>query len=76
MPDILVRDVEEGVLMRLKKRAKENGRSLQNELAQVFRSLAEDEALSDEVTATKIKKSLRGRVFSDSAASLREDRSR
>ena len=76
MPDVLVRDVEEGILTRLKERAKVNGRSLQNELTQVFRSLVENEALSDEETAAKIKKSLRGRVFSDSAALLREDRSR
>jgi antitoxin FitA len=76
MPDILVRDVDEGILMKLKERAKENGRSLQNELVQVFRTLVEGEALSDEETALKIKESLRGRVFSDSAALLREDRSR
>jgi len=76
MPDVLVRNVEDRILIRLKKRAKDNGRSLQNELTQIFRSLAEDEDLSDLETAAKIKKSLRGRVFSDSAASLREDRSR
>jgi antitoxin FitA len=76
MPDVLVRDIDEGVLMKLKKRAKENGRSLQNELTQVFRSLVEVEPLTDEKTALKIKNSLRGRTFSDSAELLREDRSR
>lgn len=76
MPNVLVRDVEDRILMKLKERAKENGRSLQNELTQIFRALVENEVLSDEETAAKIKKSLRGRVFSDSAASLREDRSR
>ena len=76
MPDVLVRNVEEVILLGLKERARENGRSLQNELTQVFRSLVEDEALSDEETAACIKKSLRGRVFSDSADLLREDRNR
>ncbi len=76
MPDVLVRNVDEGILTKLKKRAKENGHSLQSELIQVFRSTVENESLSDEETAAKIKRSLRGRAFSDSAALLREDRSR
>lgn len=76
MPDVLVRNVDEAVLLKLKQRAKANGHSLQSELIRVFRSLVEDETLSDEETATKIKESLRGREFSDSAALLREDRGR
>lgn len=38
--------------------------------------LLEREQTSDEETASKIKDSLRGRVFSDSAALLRADRRR
>jgi plasmid stability protein len=76
MPDVLVRDVEDGILLKLKERAKENGRSLQNELIQVFRTLVEGDNLSDEIRADEIKNSLRGRVFSDSATLLREDRNR
>lgn len=76
MPNILVRDVEESLLQQLKRRAKENGRSLQNELLQMLRQFAELDLLSDEETAAKIKESLRGRVFSDSVESLREDRQR
>jgi antitoxin FitA len=76
MPNVLVRDVEETVLQQLKRRAKENGRSLQNELQQMLRQFVEPDVLSDEETAAKIKESLRGRVFSDSAESLREDRQR
>ena len=74
MPDVLVRDVEEKVLSKLKSRAKKNGRSLQNELLQVFASLTESNGLSDEKTAEKIKNALRGRKHSDSAALIREDR--
>jgi plasmid stability protein len=76
MPDVLVRNVDAEVLTKLKERAKENGRSLQNELVQIFQTLAESSGLSDEETARKIKKSLRGRKFSDSAELLREDRNR
>jgi outer membrane lipopolysaccharide assembly protein LptE/RlpB len=78
MPDVLVRDVESDVLVKLKERAKKNGRSLQTELVQVFRSLADNETeqLSDDETAAIIKESLRGRVFSDSVEMLREDRRR
>ena len=76
MPDVLVRGVEEKVLLKLKSRAKTNGRSLQNELLQVFASLTESDGLSDEQTAEKIKNSLRGGSFIDSAQLLREDRRR
>jgi antitoxin FitA len=78
MPDVLVRNVENEILVKLKTRAKRNGRSLQNELIQIFLSVAENETkvLSDKETAAKIKKMLRGRAFSDSARVLREDRQR
>ena len=76
MPNVLVRDVEESILQQLKRRAKENGRSLQNELQQILRQFVEPDASSDEETAARIKESLRGRVFSDSVESLREDRRR
>lgn len=61
---------------KLKERAKLNGRSMENELVQVFRTLVDGDNLSDEERVTEIKNSLRGRVFSDSATLLREDRKR
>lgn len=78
MPDVLVRDVEKEILDKLKVRAKKNGRSLQNELIQIFQSSVENEIkqLSDKETAAKIRKMLEGRVFSDSTELLREDRRR
>lgn len=76
MPNVLVRDIDAGILQKLKELAAANGRSLQNELQLILRSLAESDFLSDEETAIKIKDSLRGRVFSDSVDSLREDRNR
>jgi len=76
MAEILVRNVDEKVLSKLKSRARKNGRSLQSELLQIFTSLTESDELSDERTADRIKKTLRGRPFSDSASMLREDRRR
>lgn len=77
MPDVLVRNIEDEVLQGLKDRAKQNGRSLQSELKLLFRSLIENDnhqIFSDEETAAKIKESLRGGNFSDSAEMIREDR--
>ena len=77
MPNVLVRDVEAGLLEQLKLRARQNGRSLQNELQQLLRSLVEPQNPDlDEEVAQGIKDKLRGRAFSDSADSLREDRER
>lgn len=76
MPDVLVRNVENEILQGLKERAKGNGRSLQKELKLLFKSFIETEPLSSDETAAKIRNSLRGRVHSDSAELLREDRMR
>ncbi len=75
MPDVLVRNIEKSVLERLKARAKENGRSLQNELLLLFTSFAEESPSTSIETAKKIRDALRGRVHTDSAGLLREDRS-
>ena len=76
MPNVLVRDVDETVLARLKDQAQRNGRSLQSEVLAILNSFASYDTLSDEETAARIKDALRGRIFSDSAAPLREDRAR
>jgi plasmid stability protein len=76
MPNVLVRDVEADVLEKLKKRAAENGRSLQSEVHFIINRFVESEPLSDVEVAKKIKNSLRGRNHRDSAEILREDRAR
>ncbi len=76
MPDVLVRDVDQKVLLKLKSRAKRNGRSLQNELLQVFASVTDGDGLSDAKRAERIRNSLRGIKHSDSVELLREDRRR
>ena len=74
MAKVLVRDLDEDVLNRLKAAAKAHGRSLQAEIHDVLRrastrNLAETRRLS----AQWLKK-LRHSTQSDSVASIREDR--
>jgi plasmid stability protein len=76
MPNVLVRDVDETILTKLKEQAQRNGRSLQSEVLAILTNFVSSNTLSDEETAARIKDALRGRMFSDSAALLREDRER
>lgn len=76
MPSVLVRDVDEKVLEKLKTKAARNGRSLQREVQIILSEAINFEPLSDSEVAKKIKDSLRGRSHSDSAELLREDRNR
>jgi antitoxin FitA len=81
MPEVLVRNLDESVVERLKTRASGNGRSLQAELKLILEqaarpgtsrpSRAEYRALADEVRTT-----LGDRPQADSAALLAEDRAR
>lgn len=79
MANILVRNIEDSLLQQIKLRARENGWSLQNEIQQMLLASAQINADADDMTMAKIKELLKAdqtRRFSDSAASLREDRAR
>jgi len=76
LPHVLVRNIEEDVLNKLKERVKENSRSLQTELKMLFAASVFSTSVSDIETAERIKNTLRGRRFSDSAESLQEERAR
>ncbi len=75
MAQVLVRQLNDKVVDRLKKRAKEHGRSLQSEVKTIL-----EEAVPDYDRAWKRIEGLRkrlkgsGRKFSDSAGLIREDR--
>ena len=76
MPDILVRDLDANIVNRLKAIAKRHRRSLQGEVKVILidattLSMDEARALSD-----RWRKRLVGRVLSDSAKLIREDRNR
>ncbi len=78
MAQVLVRNLDEKVVVRLKKRAAHRGRSLQAEVKMILEEAAEEEATDFWKAADQIRDQLRrtGRTFSDSAALIREDRDR
>jgi plasmid stability protein len=77
MPDVLVRNVDEVVLERLKARAHTEHRSLQAEL-QLILTRAATQLGCDEIKskAAKLRTLLDGREHTDSANLLAEDRAR
>lgn len=79
MAQILVRNLDQEVVAQLKKRAKQEGRSLQAE-AKLILELAATSPFLDMAKAGKMMEDFRrrfkGRRFSDSAALIREDRDR
>ena len=77
MAQVLVRQLDKKVVVRLKKRAKEHGRSLQSEVKTILEEAVPDyEAAWKRIEAfrTRLRKS--GRAFADSADLIREDRDR
>lgn len=79
MAQILVRDLDEETVERLKKRARDDGRSLQSEVKHIL-SQAAQEPIVDMERARKMleefRKRFKGRKFSDSVELIREDRNR
>jgi len=76
MPDVLVRDVETDVVESLKSRAAVNGRSLQAELKTILEQAAQVTMADAREVAAKIRRSLSGKTYSNSADLLAEDRQR
>ncbi len=77
MPNVLVRDVEDSVLEKLKDSAARSGRSLQSEMQIILKeAAARAKPLSELETARKIRNSLAVKRQSNSAKLLREDRRR
>ena len=79
MAQILVRDLDDGVVDRLKKRARKDGRSLQS-LVKMILERAESMPVVDAATARRLcerfRRRFRGREFPDSVELVREDRDR
>ncbi len=75
MPNLLIRNLPERIVKRLKARAKQNGRSLQQECRAILEREADKYTPGEmqDVTA-KWRKHFAGRIFPDSAALIREDR--
>ncbi len=79
MAQILVRNLDKELVERLKKRAREDGRSLQAEVKFILEQVAKEPRVDME-TARKISENFRrrfkGRKFPDSGELIREDRRR
>jgi len=79
MAQILVRNMDEEVVERLKKRAKEDGRSLQAEVKVILEKAAYEPKVDMETArkmAEEIRKRFKGRKFPDVVELIREDRDR
>ena len=78
MSDVLVRNIPEEALARLKQRAVRKHRSLQQELQRIITSSAHDELdeLVDRVRERRARYGAAGRTLEDSTRMIRRDRSR
>lgn len=79
MAQILVRNLDEDVVERLKRRARRDGRSLQSEVKFILEQAANEQKVDME-TARKLceqfSKRFKGRKFPDTVGLIREDRDR
>ncbi|MBW1707776.1 MAG: hypothetical protein JRJ86_21890 [Deltaproteobacteria bacterium] len=74
MAQILIRNIEENVVDRLKKRAALHRRSLQAEVKIILEQTDHLDMASSLKVADRIRKKLKGRPVTDSVELLREDR--
>ena len=74
MPNVLIRDLEAGVLRQMKAAARANGRSLQGEIHEILRQASTRSLAQTRRLSAKWLRRLRGSTFTDSAALIREDR--
>lgn len=79
MAQILVRDLDKETVERLKKRARDDGRSLQSEVKHILDQAAYEPKVDIEKARKMLdefRKRFKGRKFSDSVELIREDRDR
>ena len=76
MARVLIRDLDERTVERLKARASRNGRSLQAELRTIVERAATVDIVETRGLATRIRRQLSNRKHSDSAALIADDRRR
>ena len=76
MARVLIRDLDQRIVEKLKARAARNGRSLQAELQTIVERAAAVDVVESRTTAARIRRILSDRKHSDSAALLADDRRR
>lgn len=74
MASLLVRNLDEKIIRRLKENARRNGRSLQGEAKEILTNGAKLTAVETLEMLQEWKKRFKGRKFSDSTAMIRKDR--
>ena len=76
MAKVLIRNLDERTVDKLKARAARNERSLQAELQLILERAAETDVVDARALAARIRRELSGRRHSDSAALIAADRRR
>ena len=79
MAQILVRDLDEGVVESLKRRARQDGRSLQSEVKAILEQAAYEPKVDMETArniCAEFRRKFKGRKFPDTVELIREDRER
>ena len=76
MSSILVRDLDDRIVNRLKTIARRHGRSLQGEIKAILTEAATFLAAEAAAVSARWRENLSGRKLSDSSRSIREDRNR
>jgi plasmid stability protein len=76
MGQVLVRNLSTEVVRKLKIRAQEHRRSLQEELKDILEQAARHNAKDGQAKVNQVRKLFAGRKFSDSSDLIRQDRAR
>lgn len=76
MAQIVIRNIDDGAIRRLKARARRNGVSLERELRTILAEIARLDRAGFRERAAAFRRMLGGRRHSDSTALIREDRNR
>ncbi len=76
MAQIIVRNLDDDVVIRLKMRAQDNNRSLEAEVRHILEQSAKVDIAQARLIVMERRKKLQGRKFADSVELIREDRDR
>ena len=76
MGQVLVRNLRTEVVRKLKSRAKQHRRSLQEELKEILEDAARQNAQDVQAKVNQVRKLFAGRKFGDSSKLIRQDRAR
>ena len=76
MAQVIVKGLNESVVERLKARAKQHGHTLQSELKTIIEQAVQQDFASARKLAAQLRRRLSGRVHTDSAELIAEDRTR